>query len=169
MPKTKHTHIFCLELTTPLPYIVAFLPQNDPLNPCCKILSITSTFVPCHNHDLSKRSNARRWIAGSEPTDILQVHGVHYNEVQTSAWEIVDAINWCPELQLGFPTDHNEQRKIAAGFQALSSVDFKGCVGCIDGMLVYSNYRWMFLFMSEHFHTSSSSLYVCAWFQYEWF
>ena len=87
----------------------------------------------------SRLSMALRWFAGGEPADILQVHGVHYNEVHTSGWEIVDAINLCPELQLGFPTDHEEQRKIAAGFQALSSVDFQGCVGNIDGMLVWTN------------------------------
>ena len=87
----------------------------------------------------ARLSMALRWFAGGEPADIFQVHGVHYTEVYTSAWEIVDAINLCPSLTLEFPSDHNEQRKIAMGFQELSSVDFPGCAGCIDGMLVWFN------------------------------
>lgn len=87
----------------------------------------------------AKLSMALRWFAGGEPADIFQNHGVHYSEVYTSVWEIVDAINLCPSLQMEFPDDHREQMKIAAGFKELSNVDFEGCVGCIDGMLVWTN------------------------------
>ena len=87
----------------------------------------------------AKLSMALRWFAGGEPADIFQVHGVHYSEVYTGVWETVDAINLCPTLQMSFPSDHSEQMKIAAGFQEKSSVDFQGCVGCIDGMLVWTN------------------------------
>ena len=82
---------------------------------------------------------ALRWFAGGEPADIFHVHGVHCSRVYTGVWETVDAINLCPTFQMPFPNDHNEQMKIAAGFQEKSSVNFQGCVGCIDGMLVWTN------------------------------
>ena len=46
----------------------------------------------------SRLSMALRWFAGGEPIDIMQTHGVGYDEVYNSVWEIVDAINACPQL-----------------------------------------------------------------------
>ena len=63
-----------------------------------------------------------RWFAGGEAADIFQVHGVHYNEVYTSVWAIVDAVNMCPQLQLGYLADHEEQYQIAEGFRTKSRV-----------------------------------------------
>ena len=60
----------------------------------------------------SRLSMAIRWFAGGDPADIFQVHGVHYLEVYKSVWLVVDAINQCPQLQIRFPTDHEEQRTI---------------------------------------------------------
>ena len=87
----------------------------------------------------ARLSMAIRWFAGGETADIFQVHGVGYKEVYTSVWQVVDAINLCSELQIVFPTSHEEQRLIAAGFESKSRASFPNCVGCIDGMLVWTN------------------------------
>jgi len=87
----------------------------------------------------SRLSMALRWFAGGDPADIFQVHGVGYDQVYISVWEVVDAINQCPELQIAFPTDHHAQLTIADGFKKKSRVDFETCVGCIDGMLIWIN------------------------------
>ena len=82
---------------------------------------------------------ALRGFAGGDLADIFQVHGVGYDQVYISVWEVVDAINQCPDLQIAFPTDHQAQILIAEGFKKKSRVDFETCVGCIDGMLVWIN------------------------------
>lgn len=87
----------------------------------------------------ARLSMALRWFAGGDPADIFQVHGVHLNEVYTSVWAVVDAINLCPELQMKFPSNHEEQREIAQAFKEKSKADLDGCVGCVDGMLVWTN------------------------------
>ena len=86
----------------------------------------------------SRLSMALRWFAGGEPIDIMQTHGVGYDEVYKSVWRIVDAINSCPKLSINFP-DHREQKEIANGFKKKSWVNFDNCMGCIDGMLVWTN------------------------------
>mmetsp|Transcript_27865 Transcript_27865/g.52258 ORF Transcript_27865/g.52258 Transcript_27865/m.52258 type:complete len:104 (+) Transcript_27865:436-747(+) len=60
---------------------------------------------------------ALRWFAGGDPCDIFQVHGVSHQQVMISVWRVVNAINKCPQLLIEFPTDHNEQLKIAEGFE----------------------------------------------------
>ena len=42
-----------------------------------------------------------------------------------------------PELDIKYPTDFNEQKKIAQGFQKRSKPGFTCCAGAIDGMLVW--------------------------------
>ncbi len=87
----------------------------------------------------ARLSMAIRWFAGGDAADIFQVHGVGYKEVYISVWQVVDAINICPDLQIVFPASHDEQKKIARGFRAKSRASFSNCVGCIDGMLVWTN------------------------------
>jgi hypothetical protein len=50
---------------------------------------------------------------------------------------VIDAINMTEELTISFPTDHDEQIKIAKGFEAKSTPCFSVCVGALDGMLVW--------------------------------
>jgi hypothetical protein len=50
---------------------------------------------------------------------------------------VIDAINQTDELTIQFPTDHDEQRKIASDFQQKSTPGFAVCVGALDGMLVW--------------------------------
>ena len=64
---------------------------------------------------------AIRYFAGGCPADIMSSHGVGYNDVYNSVWEVVEAINSCKELKITFP-DHNEQIQIANRFEQKSSV-----------------------------------------------
>ena len=116
-----------------------------------KLLSLLKPYLPNEkkrkrgvtpNGDVSnaaRLSMALRWFAGGEPADIFQTHGVHYLEVYHSVWLVVDAVNQCPELQLGYPRDHNVQLEIASAFKSKSQVGFSNCAGCKDGMLVWTN------------------------------
>lgn len=87
----------------------------------------------------TRLSIAIRWFAGGEPLDILQVHGVSYQQVYVSVWNVVDAINACESIQIAFPIEHSKQMEIANGFRLKSKVDFPSCLGCVDGMLIWIN------------------------------
>ena len=51
----------------------------------------------------------------------------------------MDAVNKTKQLDITFPTDHNEQKKIAERFSRKSKAGFDNCVGCIDGMLIWTH------------------------------
>ena len=80
-------------------------------------------------------SMALRYFAGGSPYDIMQVHGVCHVSVLESVWGVVDAINATTFFDYSFPS-HEQQRKIAAGFQAKSGADFNNVVGAIDGLVI---------------------------------
>ena len=82
---------------------------------------------------------ALRFFAGGCKHDIATVHGVHENEVYRSVWRVVDAIHNTPSLEIKFPQTHHEQAAVAAGFREKSDASFSNCVGCIDGMLVWTS------------------------------
>ena len=86
----------------------------------------------------SRLSMALRWFAGGDKCDIAPYHGVGFDEVMSSVWTVVDAVNKCEELQIKFPATHAEQKKIAKGFEKKSSANFDTCCGCIDCMLVWT-------------------------------
>jgi hypothetical protein len=88
---------------------------------------------------LCRFSMAIRFFAGGDRYDIGPVFGVSSNEVYRSVWRVVDAIHKNSSFDIEFPKDHDKQREIALGFKAKSKVNFDNCVGCIDGMLVWTN------------------------------
>jgi len=61
-----------------------------------------------------------------------------FSAVFKSIWQVVDAVNDCPRLKIGYPTSHEEQNDIARGFEGRSDVNFNTCGGAIDGMLVWT-------------------------------
>jgi hypothetical protein len=63
--------------------------------------------------------------------------GVSYSEVLTSVWIVVDAINKCAQFEIAYPDTMEEQRKIAAGFEAASAPGIRNCAGAIDGILIW--------------------------------
>jgi DDE superfamily endonuclease len=85
----------------------------------------------------TKISVALRYFAGGSPYDIALVHGIGYTDVFRSVWTVVDAVNACPELDFGYPTDHEQQQEIADGFKSVSRGIFNCCAGAIDGILIW--------------------------------
>ena len=85
----------------------------------------------------TRLSCAIRYFAGGRPEDIGIAHGVSHCQVFRSAWRIVDAVLATEALDISFPVDHREQRRIAAEFKACSKAGFDCCAGPIDGMLVW--------------------------------
>ena len=85
-----------------------------------------------------KLSIAIRFFAGGDLYDLMISHGVSMTSIYASVWQVVDAINSNNDLAIEFPKDHAVQRRIADGFRKKSQVDFGGCVGAIDGMLVWT-------------------------------
>jgi hypothetical protein len=85
----------------------------------------------------SKISCALRYFAGGSPYDISVVHGISHTEVFRSIWNVVDAVNACPELGFVYPKDWNEQQTIADGFKRVSRGIFNCCAGAIDGILIW--------------------------------
>jgi hypothetical protein len=79
-----------------------------------------------------------RFGAGGSISDISLTHGLGDTTVTSCIWQVLSAIHKCPALDIKFPTSHAEQKQIAAGFQKKSQADFDCCVGCIDGVLVWT-------------------------------
>ncbi|GFH55587.1 hypothetical protein CTEN210_17841 [Chaetoceros tenuissimus] len=78
-----------------------------------------------------------RYFAGGDPYDISISYGVSHSSVFDTVDAVVDAINSHDRFKIMFPTDHDEQRRIAAEFKTKSRVGFSNCCGAIDGMLVW--------------------------------
>ncbi|KAG7368275.1 DDE superfamily endonuclease [Nitzschia inconspicua] len=89
--------------------------------------------------NMARLSMALRWFAGGDKLDIAALHCVHVNEVYKSVWCVVDAVNAHRDFDITFPTDHNEQQKMAASFAAKSKCGFENVVAAVDGMLVWIN------------------------------
>ena len=78
-----------------------------------------------------------RYFAGGSPYDIMLAFGISYREVLNSVWTIVEAINNCPQFAISYPASPEEQRKIAAEFQAVSIPGISNCAGAIDGIIIW--------------------------------
>ena len=80
---------------------------------------------------------ALRYFAGGSPYDIMGKYGISHTEVLQSVWYVVEAINCFVEFHISYPSDHQEQQKIADKFRRASAVDFDNCAGAIDGLLIW--------------------------------
>lgn len=80
---------------------------------------------------------AIRWFAGGSVYDLMTTYGISHTDTVNSFWFVVEAINRNPNFNIEYPTDHEEQKRIAQGFHAVSSAGFKSCAGAIDGILVW--------------------------------
>ena len=80
-----------------------------------------------------------RILAGGRPDDIALSTGIAPGYIYDGCvWPVIEAINICPEFNIQFPTDHNDQRAVAKGFEAKSQAGFDCCVGAIDGILIWT-------------------------------
>ena len=85
----------------------------------------------------SRLSMVLRWMAGGDKLDTVLNHGVGWGQVMKSVWKIVDRVNTCESLKHPFPSDYNEQQRIADGFKRKSAASFRNCVRRVDGMLIW--------------------------------
>ena len=64
-------------------------------------------------------------------------YGISYSEVLKSVWITVEAVNKCPTFTISYPDSLEEQKRIAAEFQAASTPGITNCAGAIDGILIW--------------------------------
>ncbi len=70
----------------------------------------------------ARLSMALRIAAGGDPLDIAYMHGVNDDDPMDSFWDVVDAIHKCSQLDIKFPTSHEEQERLANEFKSKSTV-----------------------------------------------
>ena len=80
---------------------------------------------------------AIQWFAGGSPYDITATCRISHTDTINSFWFVVDAINKHPAFAIVYPTDHNNQPSIAAGFSEVSSAGFPCRAGAVDGIVGY--------------------------------
>ncbi len=85
----------------------------------------------------SRLSMALRIAAGGDPLDIAGYHGVNNDEPMASFWNVVDAINNSPQLNIVFPDNPAEQEHLAREFKRKSEIGIDCCIGSIDGILIW--------------------------------
>ena len=81
---------------------------------------------------------ALRYFAGGSYLDIMLSHGTGKTDLYRSIWAVVHATNVCTLLQFSFPTTSAQCESIASEFSHRSKAGFRNCIGCIDGMLVWT-------------------------------
>ena len=81
---------------------------------------------------------ALRYFAGGSYLDITISHQRGKTDVYHSIWAVVHATNRCLCLQFPFPATAAECQEIAVDFTFRSKAHFDNCVGCIDGMLLWT-------------------------------
>jgi hypothetical protein len=80
---------------------------------------------------------AIRWFAGGSPYYIMTPYGISHTDTTNSFWFVVDAIDEHPAFAIVYPTTHNNQCSIAAGFSDVASAGFACCSGAVDGILIW--------------------------------
>ena len=81
---------------------------------------------------------ALRYFTGGSYLDIMLLHGIRKTDLYCSIWAVVHATNACTMLQFSFPTTSAECESIANEFSHRSKAGLCNCIGCIDGMLVWT-------------------------------
>ena len=93
-----------------------------------------------HNSNISSEiclAVALRYFAGWSFLDISVSNGIRKTDVYQSVGVVVHATNTCA-LQFHFPRTIEECKAMADEFSFRSKAGFDNCVGCIDGMLLWT-------------------------------
>ena len=85
----------------------------------------------------ARLSMAIRWMASGDKLYIAPNHGVEWNEVMKSIWEVVDKMSCCESLKHRFPSDCSEQQRNTDFFEKKSGAIFSNYIGFVDGMLIW--------------------------------
>ena len=78
------------------------------------------------------------YFAGGSYLDITVSHGIGKTDLYHSIWAVIHATNVCTTLQFSFPTMLSECESISNVFSHRSKAGFSNCIGCINGMLVWT-------------------------------
>ena len=81
---------------------------------------------------------ALRLFIGGSYLDIAISYGIEKTVVYRSVWSVVHATNISTALQFRFLTTLEECKSMATDFTFRSKAGFDNCVGCIDGMLLWT-------------------------------
>ena len=101
----------------------------------------SSSSFHVHNGHISSEIHsavALRYFTGGSCLDISVSHGIRKTDVYRSVWAVVHATNTCAPLQFCFPMTIEECKAMADEFSFRSKAGFDNCVGCIDGMLLWT-------------------------------
>ena len=75
-----------------------------------------------------------RYLAGRSYSDICCFTGMSIASTYRLIWKTIHAINSCNELQIKFPSSHEEVKAAAAGFASISKEGcIWNCVAVVDG------------------------------------
>ena len=94
-----------------------------------------------HNGAISSKIHlavALQYFAGGSYLDITISHGIGKTDVYHSVLAVVHATNNSTKLQFWFPTTVEECTELASEFTFRSKAGFDNCIGCIDGMLIWT-------------------------------
>ena len=78
------------------------------------------------------------YFAGGSYLDITVSHGIGKTDLYCSIWAVVHATNVCTTLQFNLLTTLSECKSISNEFSHRSKAGLSNCIGCIDGMLVWT-------------------------------
>ena len=86
---------------------------------------------------LCRTALALRYVRGGSYVDICAVLGVHPATLCRSLWEVIDAINATPSLDLDFQMSRYQRRLgYAGGIQRRRASPFGDVIGALDGVTV---------------------------------
>jgi hypothetical protein len=80
---------------------------------------------------------ALRIAAGADPLDVATNHCVNDDQPMVSFWMVIDAIHKSSQMDIQFPTSHEEQEKVAKEFRSKSNIGISCCAGAIDSILIW--------------------------------
>ena len=78
------------------------------------------------------------YFTGGSYLDTMVSHGIGKTDLYRSIWAVIHATNVCTMLQFNFLTTLSECESISKEFSHRSKAGFSNCIGCIDGMLVWT-------------------------------
>ena len=108
-------------------------------SPCCCINKWENNSTEwSHSFGDQTPCNDLFFFAGGSAYDIFPLFGIGHSSLFRCIWAIVHEINEILDMRIDFPQEHFKQQQIAHGFMKKCTPQFNCCVGCINGMLVWT-------------------------------
>jgi len=78
-----------------------------------------------------------RYLGGGSYIDIGAALGVHSATVYRTLWDVIDAVNSSPPLDLDYQLENSTRRRsYASDFQGCPSSPFENVCGALDGIAI---------------------------------